>query len=216
MRRSTRGSDRLRLMVYRFRRPLAAACAALAVLLGVGMLRPTPTPTIDVVVAARDLPPGVTVSADDITTAAVPPGTVGSVGYTDGADVIGRLLATGIAAGEPLTATRMATGVGSAGLVAGEVAVPVRLADAAFADLLSPGDVVDLVASSQRSNAVIAEAARVITVPRQQGSGFLSGSTRRADTLLLVAVPRAASAQVAAASLGGPLAAIVRSTGDAR
>ncbi|MEK9810855.1 MAG: Flp pilus assembly protein CpaB [Candidatus Nanopelagicales bacterium] len=210
------GLTRIHRFVHRWRRPLAAGCAGLAVLVALGVLRPAPPVTTDIVVAAHDLPPGVTLTADDVTVAAVPAELVVAGAYADTADVIGRLLATGMDAGEPVTASRFASGVGSGALATGEVAVPVRLADRALAEFLQPGDVIDLVAARERRGQVVAQSARVITVPRQDSSGFLAGSTTRADSLVLVAVPDRVATEVAASALAGPLAAVVRATADSR
>ena len=204
------GLSRIRLLTYRYRRPLAAGSAGLAVLLTLSVLRPAAPPTIDVLVAATDLPPGATITASDITTRAVSPDTIG---LTNPDQVIGHMLATGIAAQEPITTTRLATGVGASALASGETAVPIRLADAALAEFLQPGDVIDLVSADDVGGQIIAEAVRVITIPRQDSSGFLSGSNLRASSLLLVAVPRRAATEVAASALRGPLAAVVRSRG---
>lgn len=208
------GLTRIHRFIHRWRRPLAAGCAGLAVLITVGILRPAAPATADIVVAARDLPPGTTLTAEDVMIAAIPAQTAVAGAYPETADVIGRLLATGIAAGEPITASRFASGVGSGALAAGEVAVPVRLADRALSEFLQPGDVIDLVAASDRRGQVVAESARVITVPRQVAAGFLAGSSTRADSLVLVAVPRRVATDVAASALAGPLAAVVRATGD--
>ena len=210
------GLTRIHRFVHRWRRPLAAVCAGLAVLVSLSVLRPAPPVTTDIVVAASDLPPGVTLTSDDVTVEAVPAELVVAGAYADTADVIGRLLATGMETGEPVTASRFASGVGSGALATGEVAVPVRLADRALAEFLQPGDVIDLVAARDRRGQVVAQSARVITVPRQDSSGFLAGSTTRADSLVLVAVPGRVATDVAASALAGPLAAVVRATADSR
>lgn len=210
------GLTRIHRFVHRWRRPLAAVCAGVAVLISLSVLRPAPPVTADIVVAASDLPPGVTLTSEDVTVAAVPAELVVVGSYSNTADAIGRLLATGIDAGEPVTASRFAGGVGSGALATGEVAVPVRLADRALAEFLQPGDVIDLVAARDRRGQVVAESARVITVPRQDSSGFLAGSTTRADSLVLVAIPRRVATEVAASALAGPLAAVVRATADSR
>ena len=128
-------------------------------------------------------------------------------------DLVGRMLATGIDAGEPLTATRLVAGAGSASLLPGEVAVPVRLADAALAGLIGPGEFVDIVSAREAGVSVIAEAARVVTVPRRESRGILDSSTGEPASLLLVATDRRTAAALAAAGLRGPLAAIVTSPG---
>ncbi|RMI03585.1 SAF domain-containing protein [Cellulomonas triticagri] len=57
---------RLRRLAWRARRPLAAVCAGIAVLLAVQQLRPPGPPTVVVLVAARDLPAGTTLTERDV------------------------------------------------------------------------------------------------------------------------------------------------------
>lgn len=63
---------RLRLLGWRARRPLAALCAGLAVLVAVGLLRPADPPTVRVPVAARDLALGAVLAARDVRVAELP------------------------------------------------------------------------------------------------------------------------------------------------
>jgi Flp pilus assembly protein CpaB len=63
---------RLRVLTWRTRRPLAALCAGLAVLLAVERLRPPDPPVVEVVVAARDLALGTELRAADLVRRAVP------------------------------------------------------------------------------------------------------------------------------------------------
>jgi|DEB0MinimDraft_3_1074331.scaffolds.fasta_scaffold04063_8 Flp pilus assembly protein CpaB len=206
------GTARLHRLLHRWRRPLAAVLIGLAVLLALGILRPSPPPTVPVVVSARDLPPGITLTTEDVRVVDVP-AAIAPSGFARPDDVVGRLLALGIGAGELITASRFATGVGSGALDVGEVAVPVRLGDRSLAEFLQPGDVIDLVAAPNRQGELVAPSVRVITVPRQTSEGFLGGSAARADSLVLVAVPRRMATQVAASALAGPLAAVIRATG---
>lgn len=129
------------------RRLLAGGLAAAGAALAIEAASPGPPPTAEVIVAARALPVGHTLSADDIRTADYAPDTV-PTGSLDVDDVIGRVLAGPLDDGEALTTTRV---VGP-GLLDGWdrslVAVPVRIADAGSVGLLRPGDVIDLVATS--------------------------------------------------------------------
>ncbi|WP_255583799.1 hypothetical protein [Dietzia sp. ANT_WB102] len=81
--------------------------------------------------------------------------------------------------------------------------VPVPLADPAVADLLHPGDLVDLVDTAEfapgQAPALVAHGARVRDVP--------AGRTGRRS--LLVEVPEADAAQLAAIAAGIPLAIVV-------
>lgn len=79
---------RLRVLAWRTRRPVAALCAGLAVLLAVERFRPPDPPTVEVLVAARDLAAGSAVTRADVVwrvlpVALVPPG-LASVGGGSG------------------------------------------------------------------------------------------------------------------------------------
>jgi len=63
---------RLRVLTWRLRRPVAALCAGLAVALAVERLRPSDPPTLEVPVAARNLPLGTELTIDDVELRAVP------------------------------------------------------------------------------------------------------------------------------------------------
>ena len=64
----------VRRAVLRRRRLLAALLSAVAVWAGLSAVSPSPEGTVPVLVAARDLPAGLTISADDLTTVDFRPG----------------------------------------------------------------------------------------------------------------------------------------------
>jgi Flp pilus assembly protein CpaB len=149
------------------RRPLAALLAALAVLTAVRAASAEPDPTVEVVVAATDLPGGAPVTAADLAVArfredSLPAGVLGSAG-----EAIGRVLAAPVHRGEPLTDLRLV----APGLLDGYpglVATPVRVADAASVGLLRVGDRVDLVAADPEGRVArsVARGAPVVALPR--------------------------------------------------
>lgn len=214
---------RLRLIIYRFRRPLAAASAALAVLLLATSLRPASTDPIDIVVASQPLPPGSALEPGDLAIAQVPaeyvvPGTIVAID-----DAVGRTIAGGIDAGEPVTRSRL---VSTRPRDDGLHTVPVRLADAEAADLLEPGSVVDLVLTSQDPTArdttggdadaqgttgqVIAQGVQVVTVPRRATSSGLGPGTRSAGSLIVVATDRRTAVALAAVGTQSGLGVVLR------
>ncbi|UVE96065.1 hypothetical protein [Dietzia sp. B32] len=81
--------------------------------------------------------------------------------------------------------------------------VPIPLADPAVADLLRPGDVVDLIGTTELSPGqapeLVAHAARVRDAPEGRSGG----------RSLLVEVPEADAAHLAATAAGTPLAVVV-------
>ena len=197
-----------RLFVYRFRRPLAAASAALAVLLLAAALRPASTDLVDVIVAASDLPPGATLSAQDLSVAALPSDYLPPGAITTAEAAVGRTIAGAITAGEPLTRSRL---VATGPRIDGLQTVPVRLADAEAAALLAPGSVIDLVLASRDGGArVLAEGVQVVTVPQRPTSTGLGGSSRTAGSLVVVATDRRTAVALAAAGTQPGLGVVLR------
>ena len=197
-----------RLFVYRFRRPIAAASAGLAVLLLAITLRPTSADLVDVIVASADLPAGSTLTEQDLAVDAIPADYVPPGAVTDPADALGRMIASGIATGEPLTRSRLMTdGPRPDGLHT----VPVRLADAEAATLLSPGSVIDLVLASGDTGArIVAEGVQVVTVPRVSTSAGLGRDSRTAGSLIVVATDRRTAVALAAAGTQPGLGVVLR------
>ncbi|MFT4289513.1 SAF domain-containing protein [Nocardioides sp.] len=156
---------RIRRRLLSHRRVLAALLTGLAVLAALRALSPGAPASVELTVAARDLPAGVTLGAGDLTTVSVPASLV-----PDGAtaEPAGETLAAPLRRGEPVTDARL---VGAA-LAAepGQVAVPVRLPDAEMAALLDPGDRIDLLAVDPSANgpagaAQVATGVLVLAVP---------------------------------------------------
>lgn len=197
-----------RLTLYRFRRPLAAASAALAVLLLATTLRPVSASLVDVAVAAADLPPGSTLTADDIAVAPMPADYLPPGAVLDPAEAVGRTLTSAIAAGEPVTQSRLlAQGPRADGLHT----VPVRLADAETAALLAPGAVIDLVLpSGDAGGRVVAEAVQVVTVPRRESTSGFGPASRSAGSLIVVATDRRTAVALAAAGTQPGLGVVLR------
>ena len=174
----------------------------LVVLAGVAAFRPDPADAnTDVVIAVRDLSPGVTLTTDDVdvekrSAAMVPDGALGAVDLVAGATLAGPARR-----GEIITDARV-LGSRLAGLSAGPDArvVPLHLADAAVLDLIRPGDVVDVLgavsAETDAEPRVVAANAIVVLVsakPKSAGAGD--------DRVVLVALPTTAATALAGATL---------------
>jgi len=186
-------------------RTLAArrvAAGALVILAAIAALRSDPQrDRTEIVVATRDLAPGVELTADDVrlegrTRATVPDGSQSDVGA-----VVGATLAGPARRGEVLTDVRV-LGPRLAESVAGRDAriVPLPLADSALLDLVHPGDVVDVLAAGgsdadARPQMVATDAVVVLVSEKPKGAG--NGS----DRVVLVALPAHAANVVAAAAL---------------
>jgi pilus assembly protein CpaB len=184
-----------------FRRTAAALLAMLAVVLAAATLLHGRENTVPVLVAARDVPSGVTLTRDDVRIRSLPAAYAPSGVITDTAAAIGRVLAGAARSGEAITDVRL-VGPENTLLATGNpdaVAVPVRLTDAAVADLLRPGSRVDMVGEP----AVLANDAVVVAVRPSEG-----GSAK--GRLVVVALPRQVAAKVAAASLAQPVTVTLR------
>jgi len=175
----------------------------LFVLGGVLLVHPGSARGAPTVLAAHDLPSGTTLRAADVRLADLP-GEARPTGVLSTLDAVdGRLLAGAVRAGEPLTDARLAT-VHAPG-EPGTATVPVRLADVAVAELLRPGQRVDVVAAPEPSSpaAVLASGATVVTVGHQEPA-TLKGP------LVLLRLPEAAATKVAAISLERPVTVTLR------
>lgn len=144
--RTRLGRDLGRALAAR-RRLLAAGLAAAAVAFALTAVRPAPPPTARVLAAANDLAAGVRLDRTHLTTVALPSGAVPDGALRARQDAAGRLLATPMRAGEPLTDVRLVGPALLAGYGPDTVAAPVRVADAGVVRLLRPGDRVDVLAA---------------------------------------------------------------------
>lgn len=183
--------------------------AALALVLLAAALAVLPTehatpPTVPVLVAAHDLPPGVTLRAADVSVSQSPPSLRPAAALTTPTQATGRVLTSATTAGEPLTRARL-LGPENSHLTTSDpnaAAVPFRLADPAVADLLTPGARVDVVTVSENGPdpQILATDATVLTVRQPT----------KDSSLVVIALPREEATRVAAAALGQPVAVTLR------
>jgi Flp pilus assembly protein CpaB len=181
------------------------AAGALVVLAAIAALRPDPAlERTDIVVAARDLAPGIELGSADVRVESRTAPTVPDGAQTDLARVVGATLAGPARRGEPLTDVRL-LGPRLAESAAGPNAriVPLHLDDTALLDLIRPGDVVDVLGAgadggvgADAQPAVVATDAVVVLVS-QKPTGAGSGG----DRVVLVALPAHEANEVAAATL---------------
>ncbi|SFE16656.1 Flp pilus assembly protein CpaB [Blastococcus tunisiensis] len=197
---------RPRFPVHTARRTGAGMLVVLALVLAV---RPDPSPAapqvraeLPVAVAAADLPAGAVLVAADLAAARFPPELRPAGGTADPAELVGRVLAGAVRAGEPVTDVRLVGRGLTALLPEGQVAAPVRLADLAVAALVNTGDRVDVLATAPDSGTaeVIAAAALVLATP---GDGADGQDT--AAGLLLLAVDGPTAARLAAMATAATL-----------
>jgi len=178
------------------------AAAGLVVLAGVAALRPNPDgERAQVVVAARDLSPGAALTADDLRLEKRLAPTIPDGSQSDIDTIVGSTLAGPTRRGEVLTDVRL-LGRRLAESAAGPDArlVPVHPVDIALADLVRPGDVVDIVAASETSSQstakVVATGAIVVLVSAKQ-----KAQAATSERVVLVALPAASANAVAGAAL---------------
>ncbi|MEV4577086.1 RcpC/CpaB family pilus assembly protein [Nonomuraea jabiensis] len=182
----------------RRRRLVAAALAALAVMSAFIATRPEPAPTI--LVAARDLSPGL-LGPGDLTPAALNHPPTGAVR----AAAAGQILASPMRKGEPLTDVRL---LHSYRLPPGMVATPVRIADAATASLLTPGATITVLAAGEETHPAraVAEDVRIITIPRTPKT-----TSETHGALIVLATTPTQAAELASAQTTGHLSITIKS-----
>jgi Flp pilus assembly protein CpaB len=178
------------------------AAGALVVLAAVAALRSDPRgEQTDIVVAARDLSPGIELTAADVKLETRMAATVPDGSQSNLTDVLGSTLAGPTRRGEVLTDVRL-LGPRLAESVAGQDAriVPLHLTDSALLDLIRPGDVVDVLVASdvegETDPQVAATDAVVVLVSEKQNGPGTGG-----DRVVLVALPAEAANGVAGAAL---------------
>jgi Flp pilus assembly protein CpaB len=191
---------------------MAAVCVGLATATAVDALRPTPPSGVEVLVAARDLPAGLEISASDLRVVTVPQSAaVGAAVASDDARaaLVGHTTAVPVPAGMPLV-PQLVAGADLTG-PPGTVVAAVRLADDAMAALLAPGDRVDLLAAPAEGGAgvTLARGALVLPSPPREGGGGLFGSSGADPAPLLVAVRPDEAAALAGAGVSEALFAVV-------
>jgi Flp pilus assembly protein CpaB len=192
---------RPRSLVLTVRRAAAALLAGTALVLA---LRPGPVPAtpggptaVPVVVAGADLPAGTLLDEHDLASVRLPPDAVPAGTQPDVDDLVGRVLAGAVRAGEVVTDVRLVGPGVTASLRDGQVAAPVRLADLAVAALVRTGDRVDVLATAPDAERaeLVAVAALVLAAPLPATDG-----TDPAAGLLLLAVDAPTAARLAAAA----------------
>lgn len=159
-----------------------------------------------VVVAARDLDAGTTLTASDVEVRNVPTAAAPARPYGRSSSVVGASTAVPVGAGVPVVAGLLVPD--DVHGPAGTVVAAVRFADPAVAGLLRPGVHVDVVAATPEGtvDGRVAVRALVLPVPVASGTtgddGLLGdpGTTDRPPVLLAVAPDEATALAGAAAS----------------
>ncbi|MCH9728470.1 MAG: flagellar biosynthesis protein FlgA [Actinomycetia bacterium] len=180
-----------------------ALAGALVVLAAVAAWRDDPRADhTNIVVATRDLSPGIELTLDDVRLETHAESTIPEGSHVNIDSVVGATLAGPARRGEVLTDVRL-LGPRLAESAAGPDAriVPLPLVDAALVSLVRPGDIVDIVAAPASADApesarLIATDAVVVLVSAKDKRPASGGGR-----IVLVALPAAAANTVAGAAL---------------
>lgn len=204
----------MRRFIDRRRRTLAATLLCLGAGTAVYQLTPPSTALVPVVVAARDLAGGTTVSSGDLRIARLPAEAVPQRAESEASKIVGQRLAGPLRGGEVFTDAAVVGPGLLAGTSPGTSAVPVRMADPGSLQLLSPGQLVDLVLSAETGSAAstasagttLASRVPVLWTGKSGASGQAGawlGPSQDSEGLLVVGASTEQALRIAGASTRG-------------
>jgi Flp pilus assembly protein CpaB len=206
----------VRRAVSRHRGLLAAGLAAGAIASALGVLAPRPPAGVPVLTVTRDLAAGTALAAADLQRTELPRGLAPAGALVSAAEVVGRVLAAPVRRGEALTDVRLAGADLLTSRGAGLVAVPVRVADAASATLVTAGDHVDVLAAGSASASASGSAsggapsARVVAVDAEVLAVPTAVQDSGDGALIVVAATPSVAAGLAAAAVSSRLSLTLR------
>jgi pilus assembly protein CpaB len=211
--RETRRRGRRRLMPWlsRNRRLGIAFLLCIAAGITVHQLTPPPADTATTLAAARDLPAGTPLAEADLAPVKIPPQLVSAGSITDPREATGKQLAAPLRKGQLLTDSQLLGPGLLAGAPPGSAAVPLRMADPSSIQLVSPGQLVNVVltgANGYDQNSPSQVLASSVPVLWTSGQGGKTGQwlgTGETDGLIVVAAAPEQAARLAGASTQGKL-----------
>jgi len=177
----------------------------------VQQLAPAPADTVLAFAAAADLPAGKTLEPGDVSAIGIPPGMAPSGSPGSEAEFEGKQLAAPLRRGQLLTDAQVLGPGLLAGSPAGTAAVPLRMADPASIQLVSPGQLVNVVLTGGNGfdqpgeSQVLAEAVPVLWTSGQGGKAGSWLATADTDGLIVVAAAADQARRLAGASTQGKL-----------
>jgi pilus assembly protein CpaB len=195
----------------RNRRLAVALLLCVAAGLAVQQLTPAPANTVAAFAAARDLPAGSTLEPGDVETLSVPPGLVPDGSFSSEAGLRGKQLAVAVRKGQLLSDSQLLGPGLLAGSPPGSAAVPLRMADPASIQLVSPGQLVNVVLTSGNGfdqpaeSQVLAAAVPVLWTSAQGGKAGQWLATAETDGLIVVAAAAEQARRLAGSSTQGKL-----------
>ncbi|WP_346960260.1 RcpC/CpaB family pilus assembly protein [uncultured Arthrobacter sp.] len=187
-----------------------ALLLCLAAGLAVQQLTPVPDATVAAWAAAKDLPAGRVLAPADLAAVHVPPGMLPG-GSLDWAALEGKQLAVALRKGQLLTDAQLVGPGLLAGSPPGAAAVPLRMADPASIQLVSPGQLVNVVLTSAdgsgqaQASRLLAAAVPVLWTSLQGGKAGQWLDSGDTDGLMVVAADPDQARRLAGASTQGKL-----------
>lgn len=202
---------RLARWLSRNRRLAVALLLCIAAGLTVQQLTPVPVYSVSAVAAARDIPAGDTLRPEDLVVLGVPRALVPASSYGSTESLPGKQLAVALRKGQLLSDSQLLGPGLLAGSPPGSAAVPLRMADPASIQLLSPGQLVNVVMTTGNSfDQPAASQVLAAAVPVLWTSGHGTGAgpwleTGETEGLLVVAADADQARRLAGASTQGKL-----------
>ena len=184
-------------------------CAAAAIT--VHQLTPAPVYTVTALAAARDLPAGSAMAASDLAHVQVPPDMMAAGFLDEESELAGKQLAAPLRKGQLLTDAQLLGPGLLAGTPPGSAAVPLRMADPSSIQLVSPGQLVNVVLTAangfdqQAPSEVLAASVPVLWTSGKGGQSGQWLGTAETDGLIVVAASAEQAARLAGASTQGKL-----------
>lgn len=210
--RTRRGrGQRLFSWLGRNRRLAIALLLCIAAGITVHQLTPPPADTVPVLAAARDLPAGTALSATDVTAVKIPPGMLTGGSLAHSSEAAGKQLAAPLRKGQLLTDSQLLGPGLLTGTPPGSAAVPLRMADPSSIQLVSPGQLVNVVLTGangydqQSPSEVLASSVPVLWTSGQGGKTGQWLGAGETDGLIVVAAAPEQAARLAGASTQGKL-----------
>ncbi|WP_261623356.1 RcpC/CpaB family pilus assembly protein [Nesterenkonia marinintestina] len=199
----------LRLWVRRLRIPLVVGMMICAGAVGALAVAEDPQESVVVLQVTSAVAAGEEVSSRDVERIEVDRESVAQDALTDAQELLDRRTAVPLAPGAVVAESHL---VGSGllrGQPSGTVAVPVRAGDAGLVSMLRPGQLVDVVSSSdgegrQADAATLAESAVVLWTPTGEDDSWLASSADAGD-VVIVAVDAETAEEIARAAHRGRL-----------
>ncbi|MCZ9881233.1 Flp pilus assembly protein CpaB [Arthrobacter sp. B2a2-09] len=207
----------------RNRRLVVALLLCVAVGIAVHQLTPASEQRATVLAAARDLPAGSSLTDSDLKPLEVLPGGVPAGALTSSTGYKGKQLASPLQKGQiPTDAQLLGPGL-LTGTAPATAAVPLRMADPASIQLISPGQLVNVVLTAAdglegpgKKSELLAAAVPVLWTSAQGGKASQWLGTNEADGLVVVAANPQQAGILAGASTRGKLFFVLVNPSDNR